>query len=117
MLISIGKFTRSIIVGGTVDGRVSEAGRTRVRYELPGDAEGFVMSRSHRAAAQALHRMLERHKALGNRVRRRVRADGSPEYLVTSPQSGRVARYWIDPGRLDPAHPPVPRHMLMPKKS
>lgn len=76
---------------------MSAAGRTRVRYQLAGDAEGFLMSRSHRAAAQALHRMLERHKALGNRVRRRVRADGSPEYLVVSPQRERVARYWLDP--------------------
>jgi len=89
---------------------VSAAGRTRVRYQLAGDTEGFVMSRSQRAAAQALHRMLERHKALGNRVRRRVRPDGSAEYLVTSPRSERIARYW-----LDPAH--MPRHMLMPKKS
>lgn len=91
---------------------MSEAGRTRVRYQLGDDAEGFVMSRSHRAAAQALQRMLERHKALGNRVRRRVRADGNPEYLVTSPYSGAVARYWLDPDQL-----PSPRHMLMPKKS
>jgi hypothetical protein len=95
---------------------VSEAGRTRVRYQA-GDSEGFVMSRTHRAAAQALQRMLERHKALGNRVRRRVRADGNPEYLVMRPGSGRIARYWLDPARLEPAHLTAPRHMLMPKKS
>jgi hypothetical protein len=91
---------------------VSEVERTRVRYQLADDAEGFVMSRSHRAAALALHRMLERHKARGHSVRRRVRADGSPEYLVTGPQSEPVALYWLDPARRATA-----RHMLMPKKS
>jgi len=76
---------------------VGAAGRTRIRYQLAGDAEGFVMSRSTRAAAQALERMLERHRALGNHIRRRVRPDGGAEYLVTSPRSERIARYSLDP--------------------
>ncbi|MGH8260538.1 MAG: hypothetical protein ACREUG_12730 [Steroidobacteraceae bacterium] len=61
--------------------------RIRVRYQLVDEAEGFVMSRG-------------------------PRADGNAEYLVTSPCSGPVARYRLDPARLSP-----PRHMLMPKKS
>ncbi len=86
-------------------------GRARVRYELGSREEGFVLARSPRAAAQALRRMLERHRALGNRIRRRVRADGQVEFHVMDRAQTPVARYWLDPGA------GASSHMLMTNKS
>jgi hypothetical protein len=68
----------------------------KVRYQLANHDEGFVIARTAHAANQTLHRMLERQKAMGHRVRQRVRADGELEYLVTNPADGVVARYWLD---------------------
>jgi hypothetical protein len=70
----------------------------KVRYQLANHDEGFLLARNTLAASQTLHRLLERQKAMGHRVRRHTRADGELEYLVTRAGEGIVARYWVDEG-------------------
>lgn len=69
----------------------------RVRYQLASLEEGFVLARTASGASHALQRILRRQRSLGRRVRRRARGAGSgSEYLVTSPDEGMIARYWIE---------------------
>jgi hypothetical protein len=68
----------------------------KVRYQFANLDEGFVVARTSLAAAQTLHRLLERQKAMGHRVRRRRGANGETEYLVVSRAEGMIARYWLD---------------------
>ena len=75
---------------------------TKVRYEIANAEEGFLVARTARAATQALHRILERQKALGHGVRPCVGIDGSLEYLVLNSVQEPIARYWLDSGSAAP---------------